>query len=162
MKMSDIPLVNGYEDYWEYILKMREKYTDRQFHDALENLQPPCSFNKYTMISYAEYIALEDGIGELLEIIEDEEDFKRKINSLIEKLLIFKKHSNLDETHQVKYLLHLLNEIISKDRQFQQDSIQYDICQLDSIVLYVEIISELYAIDFWKIYEGVPHKRIML
>ncbi|MCD7808078.1 MAG: hypothetical protein LUH02_01950 [Erysipelotrichaceae bacterium] len=150
-----------YFDYWEYILKIKEKYNDRQFHEALDNLQPPCSLDKYTMLSYGECIALDDGIGELLELVDDE-DFKRNINHLIEKLLIFKKNSHLDEMSQITYLLHLIDDIVAGKRKYQKEDIQYDICQIESIVLYVEIISELYAVDFWKIYEAVPHERIML
>ncbi len=112
------------------------------------------------MLSYGECIALDDGIVELLELIDDE-DFKRNINNLIEKLQLFKK-SDADETRQVNYLLNLVNDMIIENREYQKAEIQYDICQIGSIVLYVEIISELYAVDFWKIYEAVPHERIML
>lgn len=152
---------DDYFDYWEYILSMKEKYTDKQFHEVLENLQPPCSLNKYSMLSYGECIALDDGIGELLELISDEEDFKKRISSLIEKLLVYKKNNELDEWNQITYLLHLLDDIAMGSRTYSKESIQYDICQIGSIVLYVEIVSELYAVDFWKIYEDVPHQRIV-
>lgn len=155
-KKSDISF-----DYWAYILAIKEKYTDQQFQEALENLQPPCSLDKYSVLSYFECIALEDGIGELLELVYDEKDFNRAINNLIKKLLMYKKNSELDETKQIKYLLHLINEMIESPKIYQQDSIQYDICQVDSVVLYIEIISELYAIDFWRLYEYVPHERIV-
>lgn len=154
---DDFTIVN--EDRWEiYLLCQDDEYQGYRCDYSIDNLD---SF--LTVVSNFEIMSVENSIDKVLKTL------TRYSGEYYIELLIITLHNMIDfisdykDTHkQTDSYLKLMDCIqlyLEDNHLIDEDMKPFFLCLkvIDSIVLPIKIISELYALDFWTLYNKVKN-----
>lgn len=149
----------AHEDRWEaYLLCLDEcKRYSYRFDERTSE------YDSYlTVISSYEIKAVEYGLKRVIDGLYVDKLIEKAINKLMKNVREYKEHHNQKDTYRIliDYIQLYINDHISLS-DLEDENIK-DFCLtmivIDSVVLPLKVIAEIYELDFWELYHQIKHK----
>lgn len=162
--------VNKNWDQWEVYLRIKDTEDFKRC-----GFDSNCSdyAGKVPVISYYEVKAVDNGFKRMLSELENDDnitihDFKVGVNQIREIIKDFKESSSLTTTGQIDLLLAGIDHLdqdydtflaVNRENDDFVDFMQFNKELIQSRVLAVKAVSEVYEIDFWQLYDCLEVKE---